>query len=60
MNMKTLLLYAAITCGTIGTGAVVLPNLFSQSDVTKAAQEMEEGNAQHKGPPPIRTAPQGF
>lgn len=61
MNTKTLLLYAAIACGGVGAGAVILPYLTSPSDVTKAAQENEEsGNVQRKGPPPSMSPSKGF
>ena len=39
MNMKTLLLYAAIACGGIGASAVILPYLTSSDDVPQAQQE---------------------
>lgn len=59
MNMKTLLLYAALGCG--GLGALAYNFLPSHVEEEKAIQEVEEpGNVQHKGPAPIRTAPQGF
>lgn len=59
MNIKTLLFYAALACGTVGTGAVVLPYL--QGDETKAMQEVgDSGNIQRKGPPPRQTNHQGF
>jgi hypothetical protein len=60
MNIKTLLLYAALACGTVGTGAVILPYL-SHGDEVKAMQESEEsGNTQRKGRPPIRSKAQEF
>jgi hypothetical protein len=60
MNIKTLLFYAALTCGTIGTGAIVLPHLLP-SDETKALQEsVDSGNTQRRGPPPKQTSHQGF
>jgi hypothetical protein len=60
MNIKTLLLYTALACGTIGTGAAILPFL-SHSDESKIAEESaESGNIQRKGPPPRQTNHQGF
>ncbi len=57
MNMKTLLLYAAIACGAAGTGALVLPHLLSPTEVQTSE---ETGTIQRRGPAPIRSVPQGF
>jgi hypothetical protein len=60
MNMKTLLLYAALACGGVGAGAAIYPYVTSPGDVAKVQQVEESGNVQRQGPPPRRVPAQGF
>ena len=61
MNTKTLLIYAALACGGVGAGVVILPYVTSPNESAKAVQESKEsGNVQRQGPPPRKTPAQGF
>ena len=58
MDIKTLLLYAAIACGAAVASALVVPH-FMDKPVSVSTCD-ESGNVHHRGPPPKRTAPEGF
>jgi hypothetical protein len=60
MDMKTLLLYAAIASGGFGAGALVMP---LQNDKIQQATNQDcegSGNIQRRGPPPSMSPSKGF
>ena len=58
MDIKTLLLYAAIACGGAGTSALVVPHFMDKPLSVSTCDE--SGNIQRKGPPPRVSQHQGF